>query len=420
MRLDEDEYVSMTMRPTDRPATRWFVLGSAALTSMLALAMPAMALPVLFSEMSEDLGLSLVQIGLIWGSAPLAGMFSGVFAGLIGDRFGANRTVLYACILMSIAGALRGFANNFYTLAIGVLLYGFLTPALPANLSKVCGTWFSGKRLGMANGVVSLGMAFGFMSGSLISASVLSPWLGGWRNVIFFYGAVTFLVGFIWRFIPNGPADEKVKSIEPGIKFMRQSLSQLLRLKNVWLLGLAMVGIGGCFQGVLGYLPLYLRKMGWNPAVADSALATFHAMSMVSVIPITLLSDKLGKRKRLLIYCCLSTALGAGLLFFVQGSLVWGAVILTGMVRDAYYAILITMVTETEGIGPELTGTAMGIILLFSKIGGLVAPPAGNSLAEIELRLPFLLWSAMAASSFVVFHFVQDKKNNGFPGLTDS
>ena len=43
---------------------------------------------------------------------------------------------------------------------------------------------------------------------------------------------------------------------------MRAAVSHVLQLKNVWLLGFTLFGVGGCIQGVLGYLPTYLRDIG--------------------------------------------------------------------------------------------------------------------------------------------------------------
>jgi hypothetical protein len=59
---------------------RWYVLGLAALTHALAVAAPMMCMPVLFDEISRELGLSLVEIGAIWGLSSLAGVLSGVMA----------------------------------------------------------------------------------------------------------------------------------------------------------------------------------------------------------------------------------------------------------------------------------------------------------------------------------------------------
>ena len=68
-------------------------------------------------------------------------------------------------------------------------------------------------------------------------------------------------------------------------------------------LGLSLVqvgivwGVGGCIQGLLGYLPLYLRTLGWEALRADGALSAFHTSSMIFVLPIALWSDRLGSRK---------------------------------------------------------------------------------------------------------------------------
>ena len=95
---------------------RWFILVLAGLTGTLAVAMPSMAMPVLFSEMSEDLGLSLVQVGMIWGTGSLAGLFTGLVGGAIGDRFGANRTLAVGCLALGLKSILLGLSNSFTTL----------------------------------------------------------------------------------------------------------------------------------------------------------------------------------------------------------------------------------------------------------------------------------------------------------------
>jgi hypothetical protein len=170
------------------------------------------------------------------------------------------------------------------------------------------------------------------------------------------------------------------------------------------LLGLALFGVGGCVQGMLGYLPLYLRGAGWLAARADAALAAFHATSMVSVFPLALMSDRLGSRKKLLVAATLMTATGVGLLTVVEGAFVWVAVLIAGAVRDGYMAISLTAVTEVEGVGVVYAGTAMGLTLTLSRLGGLIAPPLGNSLARFDPGLPFAFWASMALMALVALH----------------
>ena len=171
--------MTITAPQSDRPSYRWYVLALAALTHTFAVAIPSMCMPVLFKEISVDLGLNLVQVGVVWGLAALPGIVTGLAGGSIGDRFGAKRTLMIVCLLSGAAGALRGLSDGYLSLAITIFLSGFLFPAIPMNVHKICSIWFSGRQLGLANGVVSTGMALGFMITSVLSATVLSPLLGG-------------------------------------------------------------------------------------------------------------------------------------------------------------------------------------------------------------------------------------------------
>jgi MFS family permease len=387
---------------------KWFILALAGLTATLVIAMPSMAMPVLFSEMSQDLGLSLVQIGAIWGTGALAGLFTGLLGGSIGDRFGAKRIISTGCLVIGITGALRGLSVDFVTLAGTVFLAGLIGAIVPMNLHKVCGVWFSGRNLGLANGVVAAGMAFGFMTGSMVSATFLSPWLGGWRSVLFFYGGVAVVMSIPWAFT-RSPLDESEPAPDNrGTTSMSQALSKVARIRSVWLMGLVSLGVGGGIQGMLGYLPLYLREVGWPALRADGALASFHAMSLITVIPLALLSDRLGSRKRFLMIATVMIASGVGMLSIAEGAIVWIAVLLAGAVRDGFMAIYMTTITELDGVGSHYAGTAIGLAGTLSRVGGLVAPPVGNSLATLHLSLPFLLWAGMAIMGMVCLLFVQE------------
>lgn len=388
---------------------KWYILVLASLTATLVMAMPAMSMPVLFAEISEDINLTIVQIGAIWGTGSLAGLFTGLAAGTIGDKFGTKRTLVVGCVLIGVTGALRAFSTDFVTLGATVFLGGLLGPIIPLSLHKACGVWFSGRHLGLANGFVAGGMAFGFMTGAMLSATVLSPLLGGWQQVMVFYGIVAVLMSIPWALSRAEPAGESAAGAGSTMS-MRKALSHVVRLKNVWILGLAMLGIGGCIQGALGYLPLYLREIGWPGPRADGALATFHAMSLLMVFPIALLSDRLGSRKRFLMVAALMVATGIGSLAIVPGPLVWASVILAGLVRDGFMAIYMTMITELDGVGALYAGTAIGLSGTLSRVGGLVAPPLGNSLAAYNLSLPFLFWAGMAIMGLVCLYLVKEGK----------
>ena len=254
--------------PVQSESYKWLVLTISTFTFTFVVAIPQMSLPVLFDEISVELGLSLVQVGWIWGVGSVLGILVGLIGGPIGDRFGPRRTLAAACLFMGITGAARGLSNGFTMLALTTLVTGFGQWSIPMNVHKTCGVWFPKAQLGMANGVVSVGMALGFLLGSLLAATVFSPLLGGWRNVLFVYGAVAILFGIFWWF-----SEEKaeVKDLQSNQMItLREAIGQVTRLRNVWIFCIATAGVSGCVNVMLGYLPLYLRELGWEPAIADS------------------------------------------------------------------------------------------------------------------------------------------------------
>ena len=394
---------------------RWVMLALSGATATLAVAAPSMALPVLFSEIAEDLRLSLVQIGAIWGIVSFAGLFAGLAGGMIGDRFGTKRTLAVACFLIGLAGASRGLSNSLVTMTITVFLTGLMSAVIPMNLHKVCALWFSGKKLGSANAVISAGMALGFMIGSLISSTVLSPWLGSWRNVLFFYGGIAVLISIPWAFTRVASAEQERLTLGNSGLSIRRTLSHVARLRGVWILGIALLGVGGGVQGLLGYLPLYLREIEWSAARADATLASFHAISLLAVIPLALLSDRIGSRKKLLVAAALMTSCGIGLLSVLDGIVIWIAVLIAGAVRDGYMALFMTTVTELDGVGAEYAGTAIGLAMTMLRVGELIAPPLGNSLAKYGPRMPFVLWATMALLGLVVLGLARQKKTQAEP-----
>jgi hypothetical protein len=90
--------------------------------------------------------------------------------------------------------------------------------------------------------------------------------------------------------------------------------------------------------------------------------------------------------------------------------MVWVAVCLAGMVRDGFMAVFLTSITETEGIGPTYAGTAAGLVMVFSSLGSLLAPPLGNSLAWLGAGLPFVLWAGLTVLGMLALYATQTRK----------
>jgi len=290
-------------------------------------------------------------------------------------------------------------------LTLTTLLTGFAQWSIPMNIHKTCGVWFSRQQLGMANGVVSVGMAMGFLLGALLAATFLSPILGGWRNVLFAYGAVAILFSLFWWFSQEKAGSDE-QQFHQKITIMK-AIFYVIRFRNVWILCIATAGVSGCVNGMLGFLPLYLRGLGWEPAAADSTLASFHAASMFFAIPIALLSDRIRIRRGVLMAAALLIGIGTGLLGFVSGVLISLAVLIAGISRDGFMALTMTAITEEKGIGAQFAGTAIGLNMSVMGVTGVFAPPVGNWLAKFGAEIPFLFWAFLVLLGFLGYFFMQ-------------
>jgi len=161
---------------------------------------------------------------------------------------------------------------------------------------------------------------------------------------------------------------------------------------------------------MLGFLPLYLRDLGWEPAIADSTLASFHAASMLFAIPIALLSDRVGSRRGILMAAALLIGIGTGLLGFASGVLISVAVLIAGIARDGFMAITMTAIIEVKGIGARFAGSATGLSMSVMGIASVFAPPIGNWLAKFGSGLPFLFWAFLVFLGFVAYLFLPHRQ----------
>jgi MFS family permease len=387
---------------------RWWILVLATITGTFVSAVPFSCMPVLFKEISDELGLSLVQIGSIWGIASLAGIFISIIAGVLSDKFGTKIILSVFCILVGVTGALRGLSESFFILALTVFLNGIARLVVPITVTKAIGIWFRGRNLGLAMGIGAMGMGFGLMLGPMISATVVSPALGGWRNVMYLYGAVSALVGILWAIFGREPERSYLLTSGSAAVPLRQPLLKLVRLKAIWFISLTMLFRVGGLMGTTGYLPLFLRNQGWTEVAADGTLAAFYGVSTLCVVPLSYLSDRLGTRKMILYPALLITMFCIGLIPYVNAATVWVLMILAGIFMDGFMSLMTTMLLETEGVGSDYSGIALGINFTIIHIGSVSSPPLGNSLEAINDGAPFLFWAALSAVAFVWLFFVKE------------
>jgi MFS family permease len=387
----------------------WSIPIFAVLITMLVSALPMAGLSVLFKEISQDLKLSVVQIGLIWGMLSFGSIFGTVLAGLLCDHYGTKRIVFLQCILGGISAVFVGISNGFFSLAVTIFLGGLFCMSLIPSLNLVVSQYSSPQRQGLAQSFITFGGGSGLMLGSLISATLLSPWLGGWRHVYFLFGGVAIVLGLVWLFVLRKHERGRVGNSFNVISLL-QAYKHLLGLKSLWLIMLSMLAYQCSISGVTGFLPYYLEDSGWSVIAASGSLAALTAAVAVGSFPLALLSDRIGSRKTPIMVGLLAVIAGFGLLSVIHNWILWILVISAGFISAGCASLLTAMCIEDQEVGRDYSGTAVGLMLCLTGIGRTLTPPIGNSLAGISSTIawPFIFWAGLAAAGAIVLVFVKE------------
>jgi NNP family nitrate/nitrite transporter-like MFS transporter len=391
---------------------KWYILILAMLAYGIITGLDRMCLPVLFKEISTDLGLSMVSIGAIWGMDPLAGVFVCILGGLLADHFGIKRTLTIACILAGIFCALRGFSTNFITMSASMFLFGLMATIIFTVTPKITAVWFSGRYLGITNALLQVSMSVFAVIGTMLSATVLSPLLGGWRNVLFVFGAPAILIGILWWITGREPEKSEMSVSHVNMVPFKEAFFKVIRTKEVWIFGLIQLSFMGTMTGVGGYLAIYLRNIGWSPVSADTALTIQSATGIVGMIPMMLLANRLHSPKGMFIFSLVVLAVSLAMLPYVKGNAVYVLLIVSGLLRAAAPALCSTMIFEIKGIGSTYGGTAMGLATTLGMVGAFGAPALGNSFARISPGGPFIFWAVLAAAAIPLFLLIKTKSQN--------
>jgi len=158
-------------------------------------------LPPALPELSQTLGLSLMQAGFLLSLVQLAGMSLALVVGLSADGFGLKRSMLLGLVILGAASAMGAAAESATSLMVwrAVEGFGFLAVTLPAPglIRKLVSEYHLRKLLGYWGAYMPAGTALTLLAGPM--------WLPefGWRTWWLLFAVLSWVMAFVlWRVVP--------------------------------------------------------------------------------------------------------------------------------------------------------------------------------------------------------------------------
>jgi MFS family permease len=237
--------------------------------------------------MKDELGLTAGQIGLLlsaffWTYTP-----GQVVAGWLAEKINPYRALALGLAVWSVATALTGFAAGFAMLIALRLLLGLgESVAFPCS-SKLLAQHLPPHRLGLANGLIALGLslgpAFGTFTGGMLMAQV------GWRQVFILFGLVSLL--WLWPWLV---ATRHLSAADDAPKVdTAPSFRAILARREAWGAGLGHFCINYGFYFVISWMPLYLVKSrGFSVSQMAELGGLIYLVYAASALSVGWLSDR--------------------------------------------------------------------------------------------------------------------------------
>jgi len=330
-------------------------------------------MPVAIPVLQASMGLTLVQAGFLLSLVQLAGMLLGLPVGLMADRFGARRLMLFGLIILSAGSAMGAMAPSVPLLlatrvleGVGFLLAVLPAPALlrqqvhdPAVLSRALGWW---------GAYMPLGTALALLMGVPLLAWIGWRWAWSGLALMSLMAAISLACGVAG----DGTARDRSNAAEALLPRLVRTLSS----SGPWLVALAFFVYSGQWIAVIGFLPTIYGQSGFSPGAAGVMSAVAAGINMVGNIAAGRLLSVGIRPGFLLASGYLAMAVGAGVAFAAVGHpvLQYGAVLLFsclgGLIPGTLFGMAVSLAPDNQTVS-----TTVGWMQQFSALGQFLGPP---------------------------------------------
>ncbi len=339
--------------------------------------------------MSEELGLSLEQIGLAGSGFVLGYVLFEIPGGWLADRFGARLMLTRIVIWWSVFTALTGAAWNFRALVVIRFLFGCGEAGAFPGATSAIARWFPRHELGRAQSIVMFGSRVGFAMTSWIVIALMTA--HGWRTVYWIFAVlgIVWAVGWSAWFRDTPEAKSSVGSAELNLIREHRAASGreanvpwgvLLTSRNVWALCGMYSGYTWGLYFYIQWLPTYLEQArGLDlPEIGPMAAAVLVSGAVANLLG-GWISDRLiptlGIRAARRIPA-ISGLLSAGVFLALAATVANDtlALVFLGLSFGSAELILAVTWATCMDIGGPAAGVVSGTMNSLGQIGGALAP----------------------------------------------
>ncbi len=362
----------------------WAIWGFGALFYLMGF-FQRVAPAVMTAELMQEFNISAAALGNLSAFYFYSYVAMQVPTGILADIWGPRRLLSFGALVTSCGILLFAIAPNIWWANCGRFLIGGSVAVAYVATLKLAGDWFPAKYFAMISGAaLFFGLVGAAVAGTPLRLMIVAF---GWRNTMLVSAAVTFAICVsIWSVVRDHPSEKGYDGfIQPSAKRgvgahrqVIQSIVQVLRYPNVWKLFIVGGGFVGCvltFGGLWG-VPYLSTHRGLSNTQAATLNSAFLVAWGIGGPIFGGLSDRIGRRKPLLLSGNIMAVIGWLLIFYwsaLPGSVLTVLLLATSFISGC---VPISFAYARESVPAHLGGTVIGLINMGFMLGPTLLQPA--------------------------------------------
>ena len=376
--MTEEAASAATGRPS---AYRWVSVGLFLLLGVSSF-MVQLALGLLLPAISDDLGLSPSQQGILSSAAFWANLVVAIPLGWWASRFGPRALTTVVVTVASACIFVQAWAPAFIVLIIARLIFGLTIVVREPARALLTLQWFPRREIVMVSSISNL--LFGLVVGGGLAATpfILEAVDNDWRSVFRVFGIYFAALTVLWIFLGREGPNRDRERRSPGLgdlALVKTALSH----RDLWVAGLGFVGYMTSYSAFLSFFPT-LTEEAYGISLRDSGmiLAVGIAVGGMAGVGFGYLALDFDRGKAILRFMGVIVA-GTFVGMTLTGS--WTALLVLSFfngIGSGFFPILYTVPFLLPGIRPREVAVAAAVLTMMMSAGGVLGPLLAGFIEE--------------------------------------
>jgi CP family cyanate transporter-like MFS transporter len=329
---------------------------------------PLTSVGPLIGSIRESLGLSNATAGLLTTLPLLAFALLSPFAPLLARRFGVERTLLYALVLLMVGIAIRSLAAT-VSLFAGTALIGLAIAVCNVLIPSLVKRNFA-HQVGLMTGVYSVSMNLSGAIASGVSVPVARDLGFGWNGALGIWGVLVLLAALFW--LPQARASRGSAIAATSGVLKRRSL---WRSPLAWMVTIFMGMQSLLFYVLVAWLPEMMTSRGLSEDSAGWMLSLFQTAALPVAFIVPIVAGRMKNQRLLVIIMTILLFVSLGGLYFGGNALISLWTVLLGIAGGCAFSlamIFLSLRTKDAHDTVSLSGMSQSVGYLLAATGPIL------------------------------------------------